>query len=90
MKLLQSEIETLTVSLFITSQVHLLRAYVTVQKFDIICLSGIYLDSSTPFEDDNLEIPDYNLIRSDNPSNNKGGGIFNYNFFLSLKLCDIN
>ena len=84
MKLLQSEIETLRVSLLITSQVHLLRAYVTVQKLDIICLSGTYLDSSTPFEDDNLEIPDYNLIRSDNLSNNKGGGIFNYNFFFFL------
>ena len=82
MKLLQSEIETLSVSLLITSQVHLLRAYVTVQTLDIICLSGTYLDSSTPFEDDNLEIPD--LIRSDNLSNNKGGGIFNYKFFFFL------
>ena len=49
----------------ISAKLHLLKAYVTVHKFDIICLSETYLDSSIPNGDDNLEISDYKLILSD-------------------------
>ena len=42
---------------------------------DVICLLETYLDSSIKSDNDNLEIPGYNLVRSDHPSNNKGGGI---------------
>ena len=51
----------------------LLRAYVSVHKFDIICLSETYLDSS--IDDESLEISGYYLIRSDHPSNKKRRGI---------------
>ena len=53
-----------------------LRAYVSVRKFDIICLSETYLDSS--IDDEGLEISGYYLIRSDHPSNKKRGGICIY------------
>ena len=42
------------------AKLHLLKAYVTAHKFDIICFSETYLNSSIPFDDNNLEIPDYN------------------------------
>ena len=63
----------------------------TIHKFDIICLSETYLDSSIPFDDSNLEISGYNLIRSDHPSNNKRGGVcICYKNFLPLRVYDIN
>ena len=60
------------------------KAYVTVQKFDMICLSETYLDSSTVFDNDNLEILDYNLVCSDHPFINKCGGVCIYSSFKSL------
>ena len=36
-----------------------------------MCLFETYLDSNTPFDDDNLEISGYTLARSDHPSNTK-------------------
>ena len=55
----------------------LLKAYIAIHKFDIICTSETYLDSSTPSDDSNLEISGYTLVRSDHSSNNKrGGGVF--------------
>ena len=53
----------------------LLRAYISINKTDIICLSETYLDSSIPSDDDNLELPGYNLVRADNPTNTKRGGV---------------
>ena len=63
------------------AKLSLLRAYVSIHKFDIICLSETYLYSSTDYE--SLEISGYYLIRSDHPSNKKRGGICIYckNFF---------
>ena len=53
----------------------LLKAYNSVHKFDIICLSETYLDSNILPDNSNLEIPGYNLVRSDHPSNKKRGGV---------------
>ena len=44
------------------------QAFNAVHKYDIICLSETYLNSSIPYDDDNLETPGYNLIRADHPS----------------------
>ena len=49
-------------------------AYNTIHKYDFICISGTFLDSSVPTDDRELSINDYNLIRADHPSNNKRGG----------------
>ena len=45
-------------------KISLLKAYMTVHKFDIICLSETYLDSSTRPDDDNLEIEGYDIARA--------------------------
>ena len=57
------------------AKVSLLKAYITAHETDIICLSVTYLDPSIQLDNDHLEIPGYNLVRSDHPSNNKRGGV---------------
>ena len=68
----------------------LLRAYISINKIDIICFSETYLDSSILSENGNLELPGYNLVRADHPSNTKIGGVFiYYHNSLPLKVIDI-
>ena len=68
----------------------LLCAYISINKIDIICLSETYLDSSIPSDDDNLELPGYNLVRADNPTNTKRGGVcIYYHNSLPLKVIGI-
>ena len=57
------------------SKSFLLKAYISVHKFEIICLSETYLDSTVPLDDLNLVISRYNLIHSDYPSNTKRGDV---------------
>ena len=77
------------------AKVFLLKAYTAIHKFDIICISEIYLDSSTPFDDNNLEISGYTflvkfLVRLDYPSNNKREGVcIFYKSFLPLRILDV-
>ena len=67
-----------------------LKAFIAVHKFDIICLSETYLDSSGAPDDDNLLISGYSLVRSDHPSNNKRGGVcVYYKTFLPMRVLDI-
>ena len=63
----------------------LLRAYTTVHNFDVVCLSETYLDSSILHDDNNLQIPGYNLYRKDHPLNIKWGGVYIY-YKISLPL----
>ena len=73
------------------TKVALLKAYLSVQRFDIFCISETYLNSSITEDDDNLQTPGYDLIRPDHPSNSKRGGIaIRYKNFLPLKLIDVN
>ena len=48
-------------------KVSLLSPFFFVYKFHIICLSETDLNSETSPDDDNLEIPGYNIIRKDHP-----------------------
>ena len=69
----------------------LLKAYVAIHMFDIICLSGAYLDSSIPTSNYNLDINGYNLVCSDHPSNTKHGGVcIYYRSYLPLRVANIN
>ena len=69
----------------------LLRAYIAVHKFDVICLSETYLDSSILLDDNYLQIPGYNLYREDHPLNVKRRGVCIYhNFFLPLTIKNIH
>ena len=60
------------------TKVSFLLAYISVLKFDIICLFEIYLNSKIPYDDENLEIPGGNVIREDHPSNSKLGEVCAY------------
>ena len=68
----------------------LLRAYISINKIDIICLSKTSLDLSISYDNDNLELPGYNSVRADNPDNTKRGSVCIYfHNFLPLKLLNI-
>ena len=70
------------------TKLSLLRAYVSVHKFDIICLLETYLDFC--IDDVSLEVSGYYLIRSDHPSNKKHGSIcIYYKNFLPLKVTGV-
>ena len=58
--------------------INLLEAYNTINKFDVICLSESYLDSSTALDNDDLNIKGYNLYRADQPNNVKRSGVCAY------------
>ena len=60
-------------------KVLLLEAYIAVLKFDIVCISQTYLDSSSRYDDGNLEITGYNLITIWPSIEYKGGGFGEFN-----------
>ena len=67
----------------------LLRAYLAFHKFDIICLSETYLNSSNSYDDQTLEISGYNLVRSDHPLNSKRGEVcIYYKNYLPLQIIN--
>ena len=68
---------------------YLLRAYIYIHKFDIICISETFLNSDTAFDDDNLKIEGYNIVRSDHPSNSRRGSVCIYYNPSALKILDI-
>ena len=53
-----------------------LKAYNSIYKYDFICLSETYLDSSIP--DNLIDIEGYKLIRANHPDNIKRGGVCIY------------
>ena len=53
------------------SKLSLLEVYNTHHMYDIICLSETYLDCSVPYDDPRSA----KLVRADNLSNNKRGGV---------------
>ena len=60
------------------SKVQLLKVFLAVHKFDIVCFSETYLNSSFPFDDDKLDIPGYIIVRANHPVNSKCGGVYMY------------
>ena len=73
------------------SKLFLLKAYILVHKFDIICLSETYLDSTVPLDDDNLVIFGNILIHSGHLSNTKRGGVcLYYKNYLPLRVLNIS
>ena len=62
-----------------------------MHKFDIICISESYLNSDTSSNDNNLNIPGYNMSRADHPSGNRRGGVYiYYKESLPIKMLNIN
>ena len=68
-------------------QLSLLRTYIAIHKFDVVCLFETYLNCSISNNDDSLEFSGYNLFRADHPSNTKRGGVcIYYRNSLPLKI----
>ena len=68
-----------------------IRPYITIHKFDVVCLSETYLKASISNDDDSLEVPGYNLFRADHSSNTKRGGVcIYYRNPLPLKILVIH
>ena len=68
-----------------------IAAYNTIHKYDFICISETYLDSSVHADDRDILINGYNLIRDDPPSNNKRGGVcIYYQESLDVELVETN
>ena len=59
-------------------KISLLRGYISLHNFDLVCISETYLDSTTALDDENLAITGYNLLRIDHVSNSKRGGVCVY------------
>ena len=71
-------------------KVQLLKACLAVHKFDIVRLSETYLNFRFPFDDDNLHIPGYIMVKADYPANCKRWGVrIYYENYLPLKVLDI-
>ena len=71
-------------------KVSLLSVYISVPKFDIICLSEAYLNSETSSDNSTLGLRGYNIIINDQPSNIKRGTVcVYYKSTLSFKLIGI-
>ena len=72
------------------SKVLALKTYNFTHKYDFICISETFLDSSFEPDDKDLMLDGYNLIRSDQPSNTKRGDVcIYYKESLAVRLVDI-
>ena len=70
------------------NKISLLSTYNTVQKFDIICISEIYLDSTD--DDKSIEMTGYNLTIADYLNNQKRGVCLCFKGNLCLRQIDIS
>ena len=71
-------------------KLELLQGHISSNKVDILCLSESFLDSDISCDDNDLQLPRFDLIRADHPSNTKRGGVcIYYPDCLPLKLINI-
>ena len=72
------------------SNVLALKAYNSTYRYDFICISETFFDSSFEPDDKDLMLDGYNLIWSDHPSNTKRGSVcIYYKESLAVHLVDI-
>ena len=73
------------------SKISFLTAYISIQDFNIICLSETYLTSTIDIKDENLKIPGYIMYCADHPSDVKRGGVcIYYKTMPPLKVLSTN
>ena len=60
------------------SKLFLLKAYIILHRFDIICLSETYRHSTIPNDNDKSQMHGYTLICPEHPSNIKHGRVCIY------------
>ena len=62
----------------------------TIHKYDILCISEAYVDSSVSVDDTTLSLLGYNVVWSDHLKNVKRGGVcLYYKENLSLRLINV-
>ena len=67
-----------------------LQAFNSIHKFDLICISESFLDSTFSTDDSALSLKGYKLIRSDHPQDVKRGGTcIYYKDTLPIKFLNI-
>lgn len=66
---------------------NLLEVFSTVNKFDIICLTESFLDSSFLKGNENLKTNGYRMVRANLPNNLKKRGVYAY---IRESLSDYN
>ena len=72
------------------AKVSLLTTYLSVHKFDIVCLSETFFNPEIRTDNENLQIPGYSIARIDHLSNTKRGGVcVYYKTSLPLKVLDV-
>ena len=72
------------------AKISLLMAYLSVHKFDIVCLSETFVNPEDRTDNENLQIPGYSITRGDHISNTKRGGVcVYYKTSLPLKVLNI-
>ena len=59
-------------------KIPILESYAITHKFDLICLTETFLDSSYSNDDPRLQLTGYSLLRVDHPMNMKRGGVCIY------------
>ena len=65
-----------------------LKAYISTYKYDFLCLSETYMDSSTP--NNLIDIEGYNLVRADHKDDTKRGGVcIYYKESLPVKIINL-
>ena len=67
-----------SISAHMFTKVSVLSAYISVHKFGMICISETHLNSEIPSDEEKMEIPGYNLVREDHPSDSKRGEVCVY------------
>ena len=59
-------------------KIFLLKGYISLHNFDVVCILETYLASTTALDDENLELTGYNLLRADHTSTGKRVGVCVY------------
>ena len=68
----------------------LIEAYNTSYKYDFVCISETYLDSTVAADDKHLAIEGYNLLCADHLNDLKKGGVcIYYNEPLAIQLINV-
>ena len=72
-------------------KISLLSAYNCIYKYDLICLSETFLNSSFSPNDGRLNLEGYDMVRADHPNDVKRGGVCVYiKNSLATKICKIS
>ena len=62
-------------SLLAHNKLSVQETYNIAHKYDVLCMSQLYLDSTVPLDDNSVSLNGHNLTCADHPANVKRGGV---------------